>query len=165
MAVITKGIQLWYKGNDMNMEPSFGSGSKDATYGWLIPDLQEFGDMATSEGAERDKIEVTTLADDRHVYVDGLMAESESDDIEFKLLYSETAYQAFAGIANIEKNGAISEYFLTIPSGGSNKAAFGMKGRTRIKVDGAGVNSAVTMTLTIAPTEPITFQAAKTTAE
>jgi hypothetical protein len=165
MAVITKGIQLWYKGNEVNMIPSFATGqTKDPNYGYFVPDLQEFGDMATADGAERDKIEVTTLADDKHMYVEGLMSESESDNIEFKLLYSEAAYVGFKSIIEMEGTDGTSEYFLTIPSA-NKKAAFGIKGRTKIKVDGAGVNSAVTMTLTIIPTEPISFQATQTVAE
>lgn len=160
MAVITKGIQLWYKGNNVNMKPTFSAGAvEDSTYGYLVPDLQEIGDITAAEGAERDKIEITTLADDKHVYTDGLITDGESDGIEFKLLYSHDVYAAFLSIANVDKvDEQYSEYYVTIPAGVDKRAQFYIKGRTKIKLDGAGVNSALTMTLTITPIDAIAFQ-------
>lgn len=153
MAVITKGIQLWVKESENGVEIK-PSDTVDNKLGCLVPDLQEIGDLVGAVGAERDKIEVTTLADDKHVYVDGLIAEADNDSIEFKLLYSPKCFKAFATALETE----VFPFYLTIPNGVEDRAVFTIMAKPSIKVDGAGVNSAITMTLTLTPTEVIDFK-------
>lgn len=161
MAVITKGIQLLFAG-DTN-----GSQVVSTDCGWtrvgsetyLIPDLQEVGDLVGAQGGSRDKIEVTTLADDKHVYVDGLLSEENADGIEFKLLYSPKSYKNFLDIIENEKKGSNSNYTLTIPASQNKQSQFKMEATSAIKVDSAGVNSAMTMTLTLTPADVIQFVA------
>jgi hypothetical protein len=56
-----------------------------------------------------------------------------------------------------------SEYFVTIPQEAGKVAQFTIKGRTKITMDGASVNSALTMTLTITPIDTITYKSNVTT--
>lgn len=82
-----------------------------------------------------------------------MIAEADNDSIEFKLLYSPKCFKAFANANQTE----VFPFYLTIPNG-EDKAVFTIMAKPSIKVDGAGVNSAITMTLTLTPTEVIDFK-------
>lgn len=160
MALISRGIELYLKTVETEKGTAIPSGIGTAgANGILIPDLQEIGELVAGGAAERDKIEVTTLAHDRHEFVDGLQAESEYEGITFKLLYNPTVYDALTQFATSLLTGSadgaeqVPEWVVSIPSGGQ----FAIKGRYALKFDGASVNAALTMTLTITPTEPIEF--------
>lgn len=159
MAVITKGVQLWYKQEDgLPIE-----GEKDSTKGILLPGLQEFGDVTSTAGgaASRDKIEVTTLADDRHMYVDGLIAEDEANEIEFKFLFNEALFQGINAVDYTTGTAEIPKWTLEIPVGKLDSvvkyATFTFEGRATATMNGAGVNEAVVMTVTVTPTSTINF--------
>lgn len=164
MAVISKGIELYFVKTPLGMKPA-GFGEEVTGKGHLIPNLQEIGELGSSASAQRDKIEITTLADDEHKYAQGLLSESEFDSIDFKLLFDATVYNAFIQLINHEKtygqtNAATgTEYLLCIPNGDDSFSKFTINGTSSIKLDGAGVNAALTMTLTLTPVKEITFVA------
>lgn len=165
MATITKGIELYYVSSPNSVNPFEGLGQVEGK-GVLLKDLQEIGDLGTGASAQRDKIEITTLADDEHKYTQGLLAESEFDSIDFKFLYDAELYQCFIDcVANErEYNEAQAnegtQYKLYIPNyatGENVPNAFTINATTGVKVDGAGVNSALTMTVTLTPVKEIAF--------
>lgn len=161
MAVITRGIELYHDkvGNTLELEYT------NSTYvdgkGVLVPGLQEVSELyAGSASSERDKIEVTTLADDEHVFVDGIQAEGSNDSLTFKLLYEPSLFGGFQAVIAQEQNLAAvagngyadkcSKYRVRIPNG-TGYSEFVIYGTSSIKLDSAAVNSAMTMTLTVTP--------------
>lgn len=178
MAYISKGIEMYYKGvTEATSLPTELQATYDAVaaalsemfvdgtataLGRLIPNLQEIGDLGSGASAERDKIEVTTLADDKHVYTDGLLTDSEFDSIDFKLLYTPKDYASFIKIIEWERAlsvaGVNSIYSVRIPNLEDDKSSvFTIKGVTAIKLDGTSYNGALTMTLTLTPKEEVEF--------
>lgn len=163
MAVITKGIELYFVKHTTVSDNNFDYINETEGKGYLLGGLQEIGDLVGAEGANRDKIEITTLADDKHVFTDGLIAESSNDGIEFKFLFDKDLYEGFVGQSATEQGtGAPSEWALYIPTGVSSNglpsySSFNIIANCAVKVDGAGVNSAMTMTVTLTPTEVIEF--------
>lgn len=115
-AVISKGITLAY-------------GETVLTNLMEIPEL----------GGEQEKIEVTTLADAAHMYVDGLLNYGES--LAFKFLYEK---EQFSDLNALEGS---QVWKVTLPDGAI--CSFG--GTASVKLDGVGVNAAVTYTLNITP--------------
>ena len=122
MAVISKGIKLSYK----------ATGS--AQYVELT-NLQEITDL----GGEVEAIEITTLADAAHMYTDGL--KNYGDSLAFKFLYEGTQFETLNGLT-----GTIG-WKVDLPDG----AACTFDGTSSVKLDGVGVNAALTYTLAIKP--------------
>ena len=122
MAVISKGIKLSYK----------ATGS--AQYVELT-NLQEIPDL----GGEVEAIEITTLADAAHMYTDGL--KNYGDSLAFKFLYEGTQFETLNGLT-----GTIG-WKVDLPDG----AACTFDGTSSVKLDGVGVNAALTYTLAIKP--------------
>lgn len=163
MAVISKGVQLYCNspfGNEL------AGATKDETYGTLLPGLQEVGALSgLTTTSERDKIEITTLADDKHVYAEGILAESEMETIDFTFLYDKNTFAFLQAEASdmATDNGMLgkSQWTVRIPvaygeASSVTYANFQMKADiTSLKVNGASVNSAVTMSLTLKPVEAI----------
>jgi hypothetical protein len=166
MALISKGIKLYINpkvaGPDWNPD---ATADKHETYGMELGGLQEIGELSTfGGGMTRDKIEITTLADDRHVYTDGLIAESEHAGISFKFLFDADLFKWFKTYQDYVEQMASVEgapatraeqlnWFVVLPDG----TAFNMKANiTDAKLDGAGVGAALTMTVTLTPFEAIT---------
>ena len=171
MAFISKGINLYHNGVGGNPATTFKSLTElyvSETYGVQIPGLQEVGELSAGSAASGyDKIEVTTLADNKHKYVDGLIADAgDASSITFTMLYDPAVFNAFKGVQEMEQsytNGAFkgSEYFVTIPAPTAEDAdkvsAFRIRGMSGIKLNAASVNAALTMTLTVTPNAEITF--------
>ena len=164
MAVITKGIELYFVSCPNQDEPFSVLGEEVSGKGILIPDLQEIGDLGTGASAERDKIEITTLADDEHKFTNGLLAETEFESIEFKFLYSADLYKAFVDCVQSERSyteaqsNEGTQYKLFIPNPEADTPnVFTINASTGVKLDGAGVNSALTITVTITPVKEIVF--------
>ena len=173
MAFITKGISLYHnnvKGNVAGQMKLDGQTAIEGL-GLNIPGLQEVGELTSgSANAGFDKIEVTTLADSKHEYVNGLQADAESGSaISFTLLYDPKVYNALLTVIEAEKNPSIggstpahegSEYNVTIPNVvGEEDSVFCIHGTSAIKLNAASVNAALTMTLTVTPVDEITFTA------
>lgn len=129
MATISKGIKLNYKAS--------GTGS---TY-TALTDLQEIPDL----GGEKESIEVTTLADAAHVYTDGLI--NYGDSLAFKFLYAKEQFNTLAALANEV------EWKVELP----DTATCTFKGKCSVKLDGVGVNAALTYTLSIKPSSAMAW--------
>jgi len=122
---LTKGLKLSYKAT------SSGSTFTDLT------NLQDFPDL----GGSRDTVETTTLDDAAHVYIDGL--ENYGDSLEFTFLYDKTQFSALQALSgNID-------WKVTLPGTGAATCTF--KGSCSVRLNGAGVNAALTYTLAITP--------------
>ena len=122
MAVISKGIKLSYKTNG-------GSTYTDLTNLQEIPEL----------GGDSEAIEITTLADAAHMYTDGIL--NYGDSLAFKFLYDKTQFETLQGLS-----GSIN-WQVTLPD--TTTCAF--TGTSSVKLDGVGVNAALTYTLSIKP--------------
>lgn len=122
MAVISKGIKLSYKAGD--------AGEFVA-----LTNLQEIPDL----GGETEAIEITTLADAAHMYTDGL--KNYGDSLAFKFLYEGTQFATLNGLSGVVN------WKVELPDG--EACTFG--GSCSVKLDGVGVNAALTYTLAIKP--------------
>lgn len=100
-----------------------------------LTNLQEIPDL----GGEVEAIEITTLADAAHTYTDGL--KNYGDSLEFKFLYEEEQFTELNGLAGSQT------WKVTLPDG----AACSFGGTCSVRLDGVGVNAALTYTLAIKP--------------
>lgn len=122
MAVISKGITLGYKVGE-------------ASSYTLLSNLQEIPEL----GGESEAIEITTLADAAHMYTDGIL--NYGDNLVFKFLYDGTQFEALQALEGA--NG----WQVTLP----DNATCTFTGTSSVKLDGVGVNAALTYTLSIKP--------------
>lgn len=125
MAVISKGIKLSYKTTNNFVD---------------LTNLQEIPDL----GGETEAIEITTLADAAHVYTNGI--KNYGDALAFKFLYEAGQYATLNTLAG---KGEATEWKVTLP--GEGGAACTFSGSCSVKLDGVGVNAALTYTLSIRP--------------
>ena len=132
MAVISKGITLSYKIDNGEFVQ--------------LTNLQEIPEL----GGETESIEITTLADKAHVYTDGLI--NYGDSLAFKFLYDTTQFDTLMG----EVVGYDAAWQVTLPDGA--KCAF--TGKCSVKLDGVGVNAALTYTLNIKPNSTMIWSSA-----
>ncbi len=104
-------------------------GEKELTNLMEIPDL----------GGEAESIEITTLADAAHMYTDGIL--NYGDSLAFKFLYEKAQF--------VELNAldASEDWKVSLPDG----ATCSFSGTCSVKLDGVGVNAALTYTLSIKP--------------
>ena len=127
MAVISKGITLSYTVG--------GQTSKTLTNLMEIPEL----------GGDVEAIEITTLADSGHKYTDGIRNYGEG--LAFKFLYESAQ---FSSLNNL--NGEVV-WEVELP----DETSCSFDGTCSVKLDGVGVNAALTYTLTIKPTSSMTW--------
>ena len=130
MAVISKGIKLSYKS---------GTGT---TYTELT-NLQEIPEL----GGDTEAIEITTLADAAHVYTDGI--KNYGDSLAFKFLYDKAQFTTLAGLTGTQS------WKVELP--GTNGGSCTFNGSCSVKLDGVGVNAALTYTLSIRPSSEMTW--------
>lgn len=121
MAVISKGITLSYKAGEAEFIE--------------LTNLQEIPDL----GGEVEAIEITTLADAAHTYTDGI--KNYGDSLAFKFLYDGAQFETLNGLTGA------SEWKVELPDG----AACTFGGTSSVKLDGVGVNAALTYTLSVKP--------------
>lgn len=100
-----------------------------------LTDLQEIPEL----GGEAEAIEITTLADAAHMYTDGI--KNYGDSLAFKFLYEKAQFTMLLDMAESV------EWKVSLPDGTS--CTFG--GTSSVKLDGVGVNAALTYTLSIKP--------------
>lgn len=133
MAVISKGIKLSYK-------------TTGETY-TVLTNLQEIPEL----GGESEAIEITTLADVAHMYTDGI--KNYGDSLAFKFLYDKTQFNTLNGLS-----GVVS-WKVELPDGesGALGTACTFTGTCSVKLDGVGVNSALTYSLNIKPNSEMSF--------
>lgn len=168
MALISKGIKLFVKMGDSTTDTYEGV-TYDTTHGCELIGLQEVGELAgIGAGATRDKIEVTTLADDKHMFVDGIQSESDASAISFKFLFNDKVFKYLKGVSAKENGIRAGEYNYELPTYsvripvGADYHTFSFKGYiSDLKLDSASVNSALTMSMSLTPTESIAFTAAE----
>ena len=122
MAVISKGITLSYKN---------GAAGEFVE----LTNLQEIPEL----GGDVEAIEITTLADAAHTYTDGI--KNYGDSLGFKFLYEDAQFTTLNGLTGA------SEWKVTLPD--ETTCTFG--GTSSVKLDGVGVNAALTYTLNIKP--------------
>lgn len=127
---LSKGIKLSYKA-------SGGSAFTDLTNLQEIPDL----------GGSADSVEVTTLDDAAHMYINGL--KDYGDSLDFTFLYDKTQYTTLNGLT-----GTLS-WKVTFP--GTNGLTATFDGESSVKINGVGVNDAISYTLSVKPSSAITF--------
>lgn len=106
-----------------------------------LTNLQEIPDL----GGTTEAIEITTLADAAHMYTDGLI--SYGDSLEFKFLYEGAQFTALNALEGV------SEWKVELPDG----EACSFSGTSSVKLDGVGVNAAITYTLAIKPTSEMVW--------
>lgn len=114
--VLSKGIKLFHGDTELT-------------------NLQEIPDL----GGEAESVEVTTLADKAHMYINGLL--NYGDSLAFKFLYDKTQFTTLNALDDEE------EWKVELPDG----ATCSFSGACSVKLDGAGVNAALTYTLSIKP--------------
>ena len=100
-----------------------------------LTNLQEIPDL----GGDTDAVEITTLADGAHVYTDGI--KNYGDSLAFKFLYEKAQFTTLNGLDGSES------WKVKLPDG----ATCTFTGTGSVQLDGVGVNSALTYTLSIKP--------------
>ena len=99
-----------------------------------LTNLQEIPEL----GGDVEAIEITTLADGAHMYTDGI--KNYGDSLAFKFLYAKEQFTTLSTLGE-------AEWKVELPDGAS--CTFG--GTGSVKLDGVGVNAALTYTLNIKP--------------
>lgn len=127
MAISTYGIQLMYKGT--------------SAYEKLV-DIKDFPDI----GGAPEMLETTTLSDSMQTYIEGIQS---SDALEFTANYTKADYEKIVGLKGSEKDFKIQF------GENTTKSEFYFKGYASVRVNGGGVNEVVGMTISIAPSTPI----------
>lgn len=133
MATISKGIKLSYKTN--------GETYIDLTNLQEIPEL----------GGDTESIEITVLSDAAHMYTNGI--KNYGDSLAFKFLYDTTQFETLNSLS-----GSV-DWKVSLPDGenGVIDTTCTFSGTCSVKLDGVGVNSALTYTLSIKPNSEMTW--------
>jgi hypothetical protein len=100
-----------------------------------LENLQEIPEL----GGDAEAIEITCLADPAHMYTDGIL--NYGDSLAFKFLYAKEQFATLAAVAEA------AEWRVELPDG----ATCSFSGTCSVKLDGVGVNAALTYTLSIKP--------------
>lgn len=100
-----------------------------------LTNLQEIPEL----GGEAEAIEITTLADAAHTYTNGIL--NYGDSLAFKFLYAKEQFSTLSG------DDAVSQWKVELPDG----ATCEFSGTHSVKLDGVGVNAALTYTLSVKP--------------
>lgn len=110
-------------------------GEKELTNLMEIPEL----------GGTAEAIEITTLADAAHKYTDGIL--NYGDSLDFKFLYEKEQFTELNGLA------AESQWKVGLPDG----AECSFSGTSSVRLEGVGVNAALTYILSIKPSSEMTW--------
>lgn len=100
-----------------------------------LNDLLEIPEL----GGEVEAIEITTLADEAHRYTDGI--KNYGDSLVFKFNYETAQFEELNGLEGSQ------EWEVALPDG----TTCGFGGTCSVKLDGVGVNAALTYTLSVKP--------------
>lgn len=100
-----------------------------------LTNLQEIPEL----GGDVEAIEITTLADAAHTYTDGI--KNYGDSLAFKFLYEKEQFSELSGTTTSQT------WKVELPDGAT--CTFG--GTCSVKLDGVGVNAALTYTLSVKP--------------
>lgn len=129
-------------------------GSSDDTWSKLV-DIKEFPDL----GGEPEMLETTTLSDNMQTYIAGIQS---LDGLTFTANYDMEDFQTLKALEGKENDyavwfGGTGDAGSLTPDGSNGKFSF--KGQLSVFPVGGGVNEVVDMSITIAPSTPITFAA------
>jgi hypothetical protein len=125
------------------------------TYEKLV-DIKDYPDL----GGEPEMLQTTTLSDKMHTYVPGIQS---LEGMSFTANYDKEVYTTLEALKDKDESysvwfgGTESESGVT-PTGEDGK--FDFKGKLSVFVSGGGVNEVRNMTITIAPSTPITMATA-----
>ncbi len=100
-----------------------------------LTNLQEIPEL----GGDAEAIEITTLADAAHTYTNGIL--NYGDSLAFKFLYEKTQFDTLVG------EDEVSEWRVELP----DASTCSFTGTHSVKLDGVGVNAALTYTLSVKP--------------
>jgi hypothetical protein len=100
-----------------------------------LTNLQEIPEL----GGTAESIEITTLADPAHMYTDGIL--NYGDSLDFKFLYEKAQFTQLAGVEGSQS------WKVELP----DDSTCSFTGTCSVKLDGVGVNAALTYTLSIKP--------------
>lgn len=125
---------------------------KEASYEKLI-DIKDFPDL----GGAPEMLETTTLSDKMQTYIPGIQS---LDALEFTANYTKEDFMKLKALEGVEHEyavwfGGTEEANVLTPTGTDGKFQF--KGQLSAFPVGGGVNEVVDMTVTIAPSTPITM--------
>lgn len=128
--------------------------SSGDTWGKLV-DIKEFPDL----GGEPEMLETTTLSDNMQTYIAGIQS---LDGLTFTANYDKEDFQTLKALEGKENDyavwfGGTGDAGSLTPDGSNGKFSF--KGQLSVFPVGGGVNEVVDMSITIAPSTPITFVA------
>lgn len=120
-----------------------------------LVDIKEFPDL----GGEPEMLETTTLSDNMQTYIAGIQS---LDGLTFTANYDKEDFQTLKALEGKEKDyavwfGGTGDAGSLTPDGSNGKFSF--KGQLSVFPVGGGVNEVVDMSITIAPSTPITFAA------
>ena len=116
-------------------------------------DIKEFPDL----GGSPEMLETTTLSDKMQTYIPGIQS---LDALEFTANYTKADLTKLKALDGVENDyavwfGGIESGCVLTPTGSDGKFEF--KGQLSVFPVGGGVNEVVDMTITIAPSTPITM--------
>lgn len=119
-------------------------------------DIKDFPDL----GGAPEMLETTTLSDNMQTYIPGIQS---LDALEFNANYTKSDFDTLKAMEGTEKDFAV--WFGGTESGGvltptGSDGKFEFKGQLSVFPTGGGVNEVVGMTITIAPSTPITVASA-----
>lgn len=135
MAVISRGIKLSFKLNE-------DGESGDFTH---LTDLLEVPEL----GGDTESIEITTLGDTARKYTEGII--NYGDNLTFKFLYDKVQFQDLN-----QRAGTIGGVVWKVTLPDDSTCTF--EGNGTVKLDGAGVNGALTYTLNIKPSSAMLWE-------
>ena len=130
-----------------------GTTSSSTTTWEKLIDIKEFPDL----GGAPEMLETTTLSDNMQTYIPGIQS---LDALEFTANYTKTDFSTLKALDGEELDFAV--WFGGTESGGvvtptGSDGKFEFKGKLSVFPVGGGVNEVVDMTITIAPSTPITM--------
>lgn len=125
---------------------------KEASYEKLI-DIKDFPDL----GGSPEMLDTTTLSDKMQTYIPGIQS---LDALEFTANYTKEDFTKLKALEGVEHEfavwfGGTEEANVLTPTGTDGKFQF--KGQLSAFPVGGGVNEVVDMTVTIAPSTPISM--------
>lgn len=126
--------------------------SEDGSQYTKLIDIKDFPDL----GGAPETLETTTLSDSMQTYIPGIQS---LDALEFSANYTKEDFDTLKDLEGTEMyfavwfGGTVSGGTVT-PTGSDGKFEF--KGQLSVFPTGGGVNEVVGMTITIAPSTPIT---------
>ena len=104
--------------------------------------IKDFPDLDTK--VEPDQIEITTLCDEFHEYMDGL--KNRGDNLEFLANYLKGTFDTINGLSGKTQ---LALYFNTGSSFDGDNGKFYFGGEVHAKINGGGVGDVVEMTIIV----------------